>query len=263
MYLRVALLGLLPELALDLVSFWMLAQGYEAPVTGGAVVGLLAHVLLTLVLVFAWDLGLTGAALAGVVSRAVQLGAVVSHIYLHSLHASSWGGWAIEACLPQPLLALGMAAAPLLCAGSNMAVVAQVPLLLAATLGPQPLGAFVSIDCLSRIFVQVPTALASASVFKISSHLRSGNGRGAKGSAWLCVFLSLASGLVCSLAIVSLSGTLLLVFSHDGELMEEVASLLPLMALWQVWSGFASACHAVLEAAGQQKYSLWLKVRFI
>ena len=30
----------------------------------------------------------------------------------------------------------------------------------------------------------------------------------------------------------------------------QVASLLPLMALWQVWYGFSTACYSVLEAAG-------------
>ena len=136
----------------------------------------------------------------------------------------------------------------------------QVPLLLAATLGPHALGAFVALEYLSIMFVQVPFALSSASLFKIPSLLRSGNGRAAKGTAWLCVFMSLASGLCCSLAIVTLSGALTLFFSHDGDVTDEVAALLPLMALWQVWYGLSTACFSVLEAAGNQRYILWLKV---
>jgi MATE family multidrug resistance protein len=153
-----------------------------------------------------------------------------------------------------------MAAVPVATAASNVAFITQVPLLLAATLGPHALAAFVSLEYLSVLFVQIPFAVSSASLFKVSSLLRSGNGRAAKGTAWLCVFMCLASGIACSVAIITLSGALSLFFSHDDEMIEEVAALLPLMALWQVWYGFSTGCYAVLEAAGSQNYSLWLKV---
>jgi MATE family multidrug resistance protein len=259
-FLRVSILGLVPEMLLPLAAVCMLAQGYEAPINGGAIIGVLCHVFLTVIMVYAWEWGIKGAALAGVLSSWLQLVVVLGHICVQNLHEHTWVGFSMEAFLPEPLYALFLAAAPLAWASSNLVLISQIPLLLAASLGPRALGTYVAIEYLSAIFVQVPYALSHASLFKISSQLRSGNGRAAKGTAWLCLFMSLASGLCCSLAILAFSEALSLFFSHDGDVIEDVVQLLPLMALWQVWYGFSMVCYSVLEASGNQRYSLWLKV---
>lgn len=135
-------------------------------------ISLAVHLLLTILMVFAWSLGIAGAALAAVLSRVVQLCAVVAHIYIQKLYERSWGGFSLDAFLPAPLYALVMAAVPVATAASNVAFITQVPLLLAATLGPHALAAFVSLEYLSVLFVQIPFAVSSASLFKVSSLLR-------------------------------------------------------------------------------------------
>ena len=154
-FLRVSILGILPELWLDLASIWMLAQGYEAPVNGAALVALPLHLVLTCMIVYGWGMGVSGAALACVLSRTAQLAIVGAHIYLQKLYERSWGGFSIDAFLPQPLYALVLASIPLTSAAGYLAALSQMPLLLAATLGPHALAAFVSLEYLSVIFVQV------------------------------------------------------------------------------------------------------------
>ena len=56
----------------------------------------------------------------------VQFAIVGFHIYFQKLYERSWGGFSIDAFLPQPLYALVMAAIPVWSAAGYLAALSQV-----------------------------------------------------------------------------------------------------------------------------------------
>ena len=259
-FLRWSILGILQELALETSAVWMLAQGYELPHMSAALLALPLHILLTLLFVYGWGGGVAGAALAAVASRSAQLAYVAGHVVVGRLHERTWGGASLDAFLPQALASLALQAAPLASAGSVLALAQQAPLLLAASLGRAALAPYVLLDALATLLAQPPAALSAAALYKVASLLRAGNGRAAKGTAWLTIFSSAASALAAALLMLTGAGALSLAFAHEPHALAEATSLMPLAALLQIWAALGAASLAVLEAAGARDAVLVLRV---
>ncbi|KAG6860467.1 hypothetical protein C0995_010758 [Termitomyces sp. Mi166 len=124
--------------------------------------------------------------------------------------------------------------------------------LAASLLGPVALATqSVLLSSASTTF-QAPFALSIATSVRIGNLLGEGNAKRAGIAANISIIMALALSTACSTMFIVFKDKWAYLFNGDPEVVSLVASILPLVALFQVFDGNAVVTDGILRARGKQ-----------
>lgn len=109
----------------------------------------------------------------------------------------------------------------------------------AAQFGTEALDAHQSMMSISAFtYLTVPLAISVAASIRVGNLLGAQRPEQAKLAARICLFIGVATMLLCGLVLVLLRGSLGEIFTPDAKVAKIVSKLCPIMALYQVFDGF-------------------------
>ncbi|KAG2359531.1 mate-domain-containing protein [Suillus spraguei] len=132
--------------------------------------------------------------------------------------------------------------------------------LAASLLGPIAL-ATQSVLLISSTFTfQAPFALSLATSVRIGNLLGEKQGRRASVSAYAAIALAVAISVMWSTMFISFRKSWAYIVNDDPEVVTLVASILPLVAMYQVFDGIAAVTAGILRAQGKQLVGALLNI---
>ncbi|PVG02567.1 MATE efflux family protein [Serendipita vermifera] len=99
---------------------------------------------------------------------------------------------------------------------------------------------------------QAPYALSAATSVRVGNLLGARNAKGAALATRVSIFLALIIALVLSAIFMIFRKKWAYMFNSDPDVVQEVAHILPLVALFQIFDGLGAITGAILRAKGQQ-----------
>jgi len=124
--------------------------------------------------------------------------------------------------------------------------------LAASLLGPTALATQSVLLVSASTTYQAPFALSVAVAVRIGNLLGEGDARRAKLANNASLLMSLFFSMFSSSLFVLLRNRWAYIFNDDPEVVELVASILPLVALFQIFDGMAGCTSGILRARGKQ-----------
>lgn len=253
-YVRLLLPGILPSTIFLILTKYLQNQHILAPML---LISFLANIFNfagNYLLIYYFDLGLPGAAMATTASRYFQCAALLIYIARSPRHLACWprrGVWAQVNFTRLRDFALLGSAGGLMIALEAWAF--DISNLLAVYLGSVSLDAHSAlITICGYTYMSVPLALSIAVSIRVGNLLGAGQPRRARHSSLIAcflitIFMALLSG------IIMLSGDFIgRIFTNDPEVVALVASLVPLYALFQVSDGVQSMVAGTFRGMGRQ-----------
>ncbi|KAL6308843.1 mate-domain-containing protein [Sparassis latifolia] len=124
--------------------------------------------------------------------------------------------------------------------------------LASSMLGPVALAAQSIVSVSSSTTYQAPYSLGVATTVRVGNLLGKGNAKRAGVAANLSIYMSLGISMVWSTMFLVFRHSWAYLFNDDPEVVALVASLLPLLALFQVVDGLGGVTSGILRARGMQ-----------
>ncbi|CAE6407400.1 unnamed protein product [Rhizoctonia solani] len=103
----------------------------------------------------------------------------------------------------------------------------------------------------ASVAFQTPYSLGVSVAVRVGNLLGSGDGRRAKIAAETAIGMSIITALTMSTVIMVFRGSWSYMFNKDAEVAQLVASVLPLLALFQIVDGATAVTDGVLRATGR------------
>ncbi|CCA70523.1 related to ethionine resistance protein [Serendipita indica DSM 11827] len=107
---------------------------------------------------------------------------------------------------------------------------------------------------------QAPYALSSATSVRVGNMLGARNARGAALATRVSIFLSFIVALLMSAVFLLFRKNWAYMFNDDPYVVKEVAHILPLVALFQIFDGLGAITGAILRALGKQDIGAMLSL---
>jgi multidrug resistance protein, MATE family len=247
--------GVPPFIAFLCLSKCLQSQNVLAPAVYIALLSNMINCGANWLLIHSLGLGLAGAPLATSFSRWVQLLLLIGYLHLarNRLGATLPGlrvDWQQLPARSARFFRLGAPGALMLALEAWSFDLSTV---MAGYLGEISLDAHtIMLNIIAFTFVSLPLALGIASAIRVGQSLGAGDGTTAKLIAKLTVAVVLA--LMTSLALVKLilRDSLGYLFTSDAAVVAQVASLVPIAALFQISDGLQAAIAGVMRGMGRQ-----------
>jgi len=246
-YLRIAALGVPSAfLALGGQGFLRGVADLRTPLVI-VLVANLANVVLELVFVYGLGWGIRGSAWGTVLAQ-TGMGIAMAWVIVGRIGR---GKVALRPALARRLLSLGkfIFARTLALIGSFVLAGAVI-----ARLGDAPLAAHQIAFQLFIFLALVLDAIAIAGQIIVGRELGGGRPDGAYAASARMITLSIATGVVFSMALLALHDVLPRLFTSDDDVLEQCALLWPLFALMQPLSGAVFALDGILIGASDGPY---------
>ncbi|KAF4618732.1 hypothetical protein D9613_010160 [Agrocybe pediades] len=110
---------------------------------------------------------------------------------------------------------------------------------------------------------QAPYALSIATAVRIGNLLGQGNAKRAAVTSTTAMLLALAIGFCSSTIFFVFRKKWAYIFNYDPEVVALVASIMPIVALFQVFDGMAGVTGGILRARGLQFLGALFNLRFV
>jgi len=217
------------------------------------IIGLIANgvnVILHYVFLYQLDWGTAGSAISQSVSYILMCVLTLLYIVIFHKYTETWDGWTTE-CL-QDWGTFARLAVP----GMLMVCMEwwgfEIGVFLTGLLGKIELGAQSVVLQIDSIWFQIPLGIQIATSIRIGQYLGSGSKPGAITAARLGLFLVLILSVVMSILVMCFQYQLPYLFTNVVDIAELTGDLLPIVALYMVFDGVATACKGVLYGTGRQ-----------
>ncbi|KAG1744263.1 MATE efflux family protein [Suillus lakei] len=132
--------------------------------------------------------------------------------------------------------------------------------LAASLLGPAALATQSVLLISSSCTYQAPFALSLATSVRIGNLLGEKQARRAGVSAYAAIVLAVAISVIWSTMFISFRQSWAYLINDDPEVVTLVASILPLVAMYQVFDGIAAVTSGILRARGKQALGALLNI---
>ena len=129
----------------------------------------------------------------------------------------------------------------------------EILTLSASWLGPTPLAAQSVLGSITGITFQIPFPMSVAASTRIANLIGATLAVPAKTAAKVAVVFSIGVGFFNLLLLSLLRNQIPRLFTPDKEVVDMVASLLPLCATFQVFDALAANCNGILRGLGRQE----------
>ncbi len=248
-YLRISLFGV-PAMLIVLAATGVLRglQDTRTPlfVSVGACV---VNVVLNLTFVYGLGLGIAGSALGTVLTQltaAAVLGSVIARAAgrEHTSLRPDWPG----------VVANSRAGVPLVVRTLTLQIVLGLAAAVAARIGTISVAAYQIAFGVWTLLAYALDAIAIAGQAIVGRYLGAADVPGTRAASRRMVEWGVAAGVLTGLATVLASPPYLPLFSPDRELQAAVASVIPLVALFQPVAGVVFVLDGVLIGAGDARY---------
>ncbi|KAH8918986.1 MATE efflux family protein [Atractiella rhizophila] len=254
LYLRIVSCGLPAYAGFECVRRWLQAQALMTVPTVATAFSLPINIAGNLLLVWGPDsvrIGFAGAPVATVLS--------MWSMFLFSLAYSvwwvdrkGWGGFSMEILNARGLwMNLKLGIAGILMVGSEWWSW-EVITFGASLMGPAQLAAQSILIITAALSYQLPAALGSAAAVRTGNCIGGGFGIMAQKTSRITILLAAGISVINSLWLFLLRNKWGYLFIGEAPIVESVASVLPLVASFQLGDGVSAASTGVLRGMGRQ-----------
>jgi MATE family multidrug resistance protein len=213
--------------------------------------------ILNYAFVFTFGMGFIGAPLATGLSYWLMF--ILLLLYIKFVRGSEgWGGWNRE-CLKGwwPFLKLAFSGIIIICAEWTAF---EVTSLAASYLGTVDLAAQSILLTLSAATYTIPMGIAVAATNRVGNSLGGNHGYKARTASATALLFAVLFGCVNSAFFLITRTRLGKLFSSDQEVIDMVAQVLPLCAVFQVADGIASVGGGIIRGLGRQSVAAWINL---
>ena len=255
-YLFVMLWGLLPFAVAQVYASTLREMGETKLPMMASVIGILTNLLFNYLLIFGKfgfpKLGVTGAAIATVLSRYVEAAIIIVYTHMQRRHFSFICGIYRSAYVPVNLLkAIGKKGMPLLVNeffwSTGMAFLMQCY----SVRGLDVVAATNIASTVSNLFKVVFMSMGSAVAIMVGQALGANEGEKAKDTAWKLMAAAVASNLVMAVLLAVLSPVIPLIYNTEQGVRDISRQMILIVAGMMPFYSFCHCCYFTLRSGGR------------
>ncbi|CAN9510895.1 unnamed protein product [Ophioblennius macclurei] len=251
LYVKIFMPALPPAFMFALESRYLQNQGVVSPMIITGVLVNILNALINYILLFVFDLGVAGSAIANTVSQFSMAGSLHAYVLWKGLYKPTWGGWS-KACLTDwgSYATLAVPGMVMLCAEWWSY---EIGSFLAGIISEVELGAQSVVFQLSNIAYMFPMSYGIAGCVRVGNALGAGQTDQAKLSAKMA--LVCAGSVACCFALLfgSLKEHISYIFTYDEDIRKRVNQVMSFYAVFLLVDGLSASCSGVIRGAGKQK----------
>jgi len=255
-YLRVMLWGLLPFAVAQIYAGTLREVGETKLPMLASIIGILTNLVFNYLLIFGhfgfpkW--GVTGAAIATVLSRFVEAGIIVVYTHRRSFHFAFIRGVYRSLHIPRTLLLdVGKRGMPLLVNEFFWSCGIAFLLQCYSVRGLQVVAACNIASTVSNLFKVVFMSMGNAVAIMVGQALGGGKLETAKKTAWRLMFLSVVMNIMMGLLLALSSPCIPLIYNIETVVREMATELLYVIAIMMPIYSVAHCCYFTLRSGGR------------
>ncbi|XP_076832821.1 multidrug and toxin extrusion protein 1-like isoform X2 [Brachyhypopomus gauderio] len=226
-------------------------QGVILPQMYASVLANLMNVLANYVLLFWWDLGVHGSAIANSFAQVFSCFALFSYIRLKKLHVNTWGGWSSESL--QDWGAYMKLALPSTLMTCFEWWIYEIGGFLAGMLGEIDLAAQHVVIMLAYINYMIPLGLQGVACVRVGNALGAGDTAGAILTSKVSLICGAVLAIIQGLVLGSTKSVIGFMFTSDESIVELVSELMTIYCPLQFFNGILCVGMGIVLGTGQQK----------
>ena len=255
-YLVVMLWGLLPFGVAQIYAGTLREMGETKLPMMASIIGILTNLMFNYLLIFGKfgfpKLGVTGAAIATVLSRYVEVVIIVAYTHIQRSHFTFIRGAYRSLHVPGQLLgAIGQKGMPLLVNeffwSTGMAFLMQCY----SVRGLDVVAATNIASTVSNLFKVVFMSMGSAVAIMVGQALGANEGERAKDTAWKLMAGAVASNLVMAVMLAVLSPVIPMIYNTEQNVREIARQMLLVISVMMPFYSFCHCCYFTLRSGGR------------
>lgn len=257
LFLKYLLPGAPAYIAFEATKRYLQAQGIMHASTCSMLVTAPLNFVLNYMFVYTFGMGFIGAPLATSFSYWLMFLLLLAYIKFVK-GSEGWGGWSRE-CLKDwwPFIKLASSGIVIICAEWTAF---EVSSLAASYLGTTDLAAQSILLTLSSATYTIPMGIAVAATNRVGNALGGSFSNKARIASHTALLFAIVFGLINSTFFLVTRTRLGYLFSSDPDVIDMVARVLPLCAIFQVTDGIASVGGGVIRGLGRQSVAAWINL---
>ena len=255
-YLNTMLWGLLPFAVAQVYAGTLREVGETKLPMVASIIGILTNLVFNYLLIFGhfgfpkW--GVTGAAVATVISRYVEMAIIVVYAHRRSFHFTFLRGAYRTFYVPRPLLLdVGKRGMPLLVNEFFWSCGISLLLQCYSVRGLQVVAACNIASTVSNLFKVVFMSMGNAVAIMVGQDLGAGRLDTAKQTAWRLMFLSLIANLIMGFMLALASPFIPLIYNTEAVVRDMSTELLYVIAIMMPIYSVAHCCYFTLRSGGR------------
>ncbi|KAL8251678.1 hypothetical protein R6Q59_035371 [Mikania micrantha] len=259
-YARFMLPSLFAYGLLQCLVRFLQTQNIVFPMMMSSGIATLIHVVVCWILVFKLELGSKGAALANSISYWNNVVLLVFYVKFSSSCAKTWTGFSREAFHDMlAFIKLAIPSAVMVC----LEMWSFELIVLLSGLLPNPkLETSVLSICLNSAAViwMIPLGLSGAVSTRVSNELGAGHPRSARLSVMVVLVIIIIVGVLVGSVLIWVRNIWGYAFSNDVEVVEYLATMMPILAVSNFLDGFQCVLSGVVRGCGSQKIGAYINL---
>ncbi|KAI0771107.1 MATE efflux family protein [Trametes elegans] len=254
-FLRVLIVGAPGYIGFESLKKYLQCQGIMRAATYVLLIAAPVNAALNIFLVHHTSLGLLGSPLAISITFWFCFLLLILFTCLSPTHRQNqtWAGFqpAVVFDFGSCVAFLKLAIPGILMVGTEWAAF-EIVALAAGRLGSLPLAAQSVIMTTDQILNTIPFGIGVAASTRVGNFIGARSAIGAKRASHASALLSVATGLVVMIVLLSTKDVFGYLYSDDPAVVQLVSKIMPLVASFQIADGLAGSCGGVLRGQGRQ-----------
>ncbi|XP_070536672.1 multidrug and toxin extrusion protein 2-like [Ptychodera flava] len=255
-YIKCLLAGIPAGYLFTIVAKYLQNQSIVLPILVIAAITNVINVLLHYILVFPARLGVSGAAIAQVLSQWIMALTLISYILYKKLHLPTWPGWTMM-CFKDwgHFGRLGVA-------GLFMVSIEwwalELGTMLSGALGELQLSSQAILYQLSAMAFMWPLGFSLAASVRVGNALGACDKNSAKTTSKVAMICTWMCAAGVAISFLCLKSVVARAFTSDQKVVDMVSSALPLVAVFHFFDSSAACCGGILRGCGRQRLGAFL-----
>ncbi|CAO3644649.1 unnamed protein product [Cunninghamella echinulata] len=253
LYLRYLLFGVPPYIYFEVFKKFLQAQGIMQASTYCLLIVAPINIVLNYLFIHQFHMGFIGAPLATSCSYWLMFLLLLIYIFVLGNGKAAFGQWQRE-CLKEWSPFLRLAFFGVLTVVTEW-VAFEIVSLAASYLGSVDLAAQSILITLSSLTYTIPYGLSVAVANRVGNALGEANGQKASCATKVSLGFAVLLSVINSAVILVFQDKVAYLFTTEKEVIQLVAAVLPLCALFQLTDSLANTCAGVIRSLGRQHIS--------
>ncbi|XP_072209556.1 multidrug and toxin extrusion protein 2-like isoform X3 [Excalfactoria chinensis] len=222
------------------------------PVVLSGLIGNIVNVIANSVFLYVFHLGIVGSAWANTIAQYSQTIFLFLYIVGKKLHAKTWGGWSKECLLEwDSFTSLAIPSMLMMCIEWWTY---EIGSFLIGLLSVVELSAQSVIYEVSVVAFMIPLGLGTAASVQVGNALGAGDIEVAKRSSSTSMLCTGGFCIAVGAILAATKDVLGYIFTNEKEIIDLVASVMPVYVVFHLFEATCCACGGVLRGAGKQKF---------
>ncbi|NXT91989.1 S47A1 protein, partial [Anhinga rufa] len=222
------------------------------PLVLSGFVGNVINVIANYIFLYVLHLGITGSAWANTIAQYSQTIFLFLYIIGKKLHVKTWGGWSSESLLEwDSFTSLALPSMLMMCIEWWTY---EIGSFLIGLLSVVELSAQSIIYEVSVVAFMIPLGLGTAASVQVGNALGAGDVETAKRSSSTSLLCTGGFCIAVGVILAASKDVLGYIFTNDKEIVDLVASVMPVYVVFHLFEAMCGACSGVLRGIGKQKF---------